>query len=310
MQNAGCGHLHHAHCLRLGKDDAPIASCPSGCPSGTFPREAAIFDRPTPHIIVAWDGDKIDYVPIPAPQGGFAQSAPLRLTSEEVVSLIRKFLSSKGFASPGLFLRIHLRDPVTEYDFVPIYLRMRLETDVLLYCIRTVRFTQSTLVSICHASTHVQQTHYRFQIFPNQTAPLPSLPLCGFHVDLHTSQCPIIACGCIRLQDLFCSEIGDQDRNISIVLYAVKRTVEAEEAVSKRSTISREWTYLSSQEWQPSVPQTSRGMAALLSSLYCLTKSVPLKGVAAERRVLSMLHGITYFPPAVRTCELLMCTSD
>ena len=191
---------------------------------------------------------------------------------------------------------------------------MRLETDVLLNCIRTVQFTHSTLASICHASTHIHQTHCRFQIFPDQTTPLPSLPLLskrGFHVDLHTSQCPIIACGCIRLQELFCSEIGDQDRTISVVLYAVKRTAETGEAIPKPSTISREWTYLCGQEWQPSVPQTARGMAALLSSLYCLTKSVPSKGVAAEGRVLSMLHGITYFPPAVRTREcLLVCMSD
>jgi len=191
---------------------------------------------------------------------------------------------------------------------------MRLETDVHLNCIRTVQFTQSTLVSICHASTHVHQTHYRFQIFPNRTASSPSLPRSskrGFHVDLHTPQCPIIACGCIRLQDLFCSEIDDQESTISVVLYAVKRMAEVGEAVPKRSTVSREWTYLFGQAWQPSVPQTARGMAALLSSLYCLTKSVPSKGVAAEGRVLSMLHEVTYFPPAVRTREcLLLCISD
>jgi hypothetical protein len=103
----------------MGDGDSPMASCPSGCSPGTFPREAVIFDPPTPHLIVAWDGDKIDYVPIPAPQGGFPQSAPLQLTSDEVISLIREFLSSKGFALPGLFLRIHLRDAMTEYDFVP-----------------------------------------------------------------------------------------------------------------------------------------------------------------------------------------------
>ena len=185
---------------------------------------------------------------------------------------------------------------------------------MLLNCIRTVQFTQSTLVSICHASTHVYQTHHRFQIFPNRTASSPSLPLSskrGFHVDLHTSQCPIIACGCIRLQELFFSEIDDQDRTTSVVLYAVKRMAEAGEAAPKRSTVSREWTYLSSQAWQPSVPQTARGMAALLSSLYTLTKLVPSKGATAEGRVLSMLHEITYFPPAVRTREcLLMCMSD
>jgi len=114
MQNAGCGHLHHAHCIGTGNNDRLTASCPSGCPRAMFPREPVIFDRPTPHIVVAWDGDKIDYVPIPAPQGGVAQSAPLRLTSDEVVDLIRNFLSSKGFALPGLFMRIHSRDAMTE----------------------------------------------------------------------------------------------------------------------------------------------------------------------------------------------------
>src|SRR5258707_2676216 len=114
MQNAGCGHLHHAHCLRMGNDDAFVASCPSGCSPGSFPREAAIFDRPTPHLIVAWDGNKIDYIPIP---GGLVQSAPIRLASDEVVNLIRNFLSSKGFSLSGLFLRIHSRDATTEYDF-------------------------------------------------------------------------------------------------------------------------------------------------------------------------------------------------
>jgi len=169
-----------------------------------------------------------------------------------------------------------------------------------------VQFTQSTLVSICHASTHVHQTHYRFQIFPNLTTSLPLTSKRSFHVDLHTPQCPIIACGCIRLQDLFCPEIG----NTSVVLYAVKRVAETE-AAPKRS-ISREWTYLSGQAWQPSVPQTARGMAALLSSLYILTKSVPSKGVVAEGRVLSMLHEITHFPPAVRTreCLSMVCLFD
>ena len=97
-------------------DDASMTICPSGCPSSTFPREAALFDA-TPRIIVAWDGNKIDYVPIP-PQSGLTQNTPLRLTSDEAVGLIRKFLSSKGFALPGLFLRIHSRDALTEYDFV------------------------------------------------------------------------------------------------------------------------------------------------------------------------------------------------
>ena len=174
-----------------------------------------------------------------------------------------------------------------------------------------MQFTQSTLVSVCHSSTHVHQSHHRFELFPGQTASSPLSNRLGFHVDLHTYKCPIMACGCTRLQDLFCCEIGDPGRATSIVLYAVKRIMEAGEAAPMGGTISREWTYLFSQAWQPSVPQTARGMAALLSSLYCLTKLVSLKGVAAEGRVLSMLHGITHFPPAVRACGCpLMCISD
>jgi hypothetical protein len=124
----------------------------------------------------------------------------------------------------------------------------------------------------------------------------------GFHVDLHTSHSPIIACGCTRLQDLFCIRT-DTQAPTSTVLYVVNRKVESDEAAPKRGTISRDRTYLLDQAWQPSVPQTTRGMAALLSSLYRLTQSVPLKGVSAEGRVLSMLHKITSFPPAVRARE-------
>jgi hypothetical protein len=116
VQNAGCGHLHHAHCLRMG-NAATMASCPSGCPRDKFPREAAVFDPPTPHIVVVWDGNKIDKVPIPMSQVDAPKDMPLRLTSEEVLSLVRKFLSTNGLASPGLFMRIHSRDPVTECVF-------------------------------------------------------------------------------------------------------------------------------------------------------------------------------------------------
>jgi len=46
-------------------------------------------------------------------------------------------------------------------------------------------------------------------------------------------------------------------------------------------------------------------MAALLSSLYRLAQSIPLKGAAAESKVLSMLYEITRFPPAVRAREFV-----
>jgi hypothetical protein len=91
-----------------------MASCPSGCPRDQFPREAAVFDPRVPHIIVVWDGIKIDKVPIPMSQVNAHRDTPLRLTSEEVLGLVRNFLSTKGSISPSLFMRIHSRDPVTE----------------------------------------------------------------------------------------------------------------------------------------------------------------------------------------------------
>jgi hypothetical protein len=94
--------------------DATVG-CPSGCPRDKFPREASVFDPPTPHIVVVWDGDKIDKIPIVAPQGEFAQSIPLKLTSDEVISLVQEFLSTKEFTLPSLSLRIHSRDASTEY---------------------------------------------------------------------------------------------------------------------------------------------------------------------------------------------------
>ena len=96
----------------------PTVGCPSGCPRDKFPREASVFDTPTPHIIVVWDGDKIDKIPIPAPQG---EDTPLKLSSDEVIRLVQQFLISRRFALPGLSLRIHSRNPVTEY--VPYYVR-------------------------------------------------------------------------------------------------------------------------------------------------------------------------------------------
>jgi hypothetical protein len=152
---------------------------------------------------------------------------------------------------------------------------------------------------------HTHRAHHRFPIFPNQdTPPTHSPPKRSFHIDLHTSQYPIIACGCTRLRDLFGTE-GDARVDTSIVLYAVKRQAEAGEAAPRGPTVSRERTYLFDHAWQPTVHQTTRGMAALLSCLYCLAHLISLKGVAVESSVLSILHQITFFPPAVRARESL-----
>jgi len=104
----------------MGKD-APMG-CPSGCLRELFPREAVVFDTPKPHIIIVWDGDKIDKVPIPVTQETIAPSMRQRLASNKVLDLVRIFLSGKGVFLPGLSLRIHSRDPTTEYvSFASIY---------------------------------------------------------------------------------------------------------------------------------------------------------------------------------------------
>ena len=126
-----------------------------------------------------------------------------------------------------------------------------------------------------------------------------------FQVDLHTSHSPIIACRCSTLEDLFCT--GPHTKSsTTVVLYAVKRKIEpAGDGAAKPATVSKQQTYMVDSSWHPSIPQTTRGMAALLSSLYRLAQSIPLKGAVAEGRVLSMLYEITRFPPAVRTRESL-----
>lgn len=126
-----------------------------------------------------------------------------------------------------------------------------------------------------------------------------------FQVDLHTSHSPIIACRCSTLEDLFCTDPHTKS-STTVVLYAVKRKIEiAGDGAAKPATVSKQQTYMVDSSWHPSIPQTTRGMAALLSSLYRLAQSIPLKGAVAEGKVLSMLYEITRFPPAVRTREFL-----
>jgi len=76
-----------------------------------------------PHLIVVWDGDKIDKVPVPVPDvpvgEGEGNLNLVRLTSEEVVGLVQEFLSMKKFVLGGLSMRIHSRNALTEY-FSPI----------------------------------------------------------------------------------------------------------------------------------------------------------------------------------------------
>ncbi|KAJ7648948.1 hypothetical protein DFH06DRAFT_1300213, partial [Mycena polygramma] len=269
VQNAGCGHLHHAHCVGPRNNSAP-ASCPSGCPVARFPREAIDFSAPEPHIVIAWDGDKIDKVCVPST----GTDAALALTTDTVVEIVERFLQDREFAFPGLSLRIHIRDPYTE----------------------SVKFLRSTLVSVCPASSHLNQGQRRFNLFATDTQVPAPPPARSLSIDLHTSHAPIVACGCTPIKELFSHSNSD-----SIVLYAVKRTMGDAAISDKRRTVSKESMYLADAAWHPSIVQSPRGMAALLSSLYLFAHSVAQKCAAAEQRALALAYAMLRFPPAIRT---------
>ncbi|GLB39236.1 hypothetical protein LshimejAT787_0603980 [Lyophyllum shimeji] len=250
VQNAGCGHVHHAHCLGPRKDSSPVG-CPSGCSLMNVHREAIPFDHHLPSIILVWDGDKIDRIPIPLiylPASGTLS----RLTSDVVFNLVEEFLAARFSQLGGLSLRIHARDPATE----------------------TVSFTWTTLVSALYPKAH-----------------------CGRGLGTFASISTLHNC---RSDDL-CG-------NATVTLYVVKRTCyDPEHTPAHRAVgVSKQSTYLLGPAWQPSTPQTNRGMAALLSSLFVLSHIISKKGIASENTVLAALYGITRFPPAVRALGLLL----
>ncbi|TFK70120.1 hypothetical protein BDN72DRAFT_795723 [Pluteus cervinus] len=288
-QNTGCDHLHHTHCV--GKRDAQTSvGCPSGCPQEAFPREAKVFDVQDPHLVLVWDGDKIAKIPIPPSY--VQEGSRVRIASEVIVNLVEKHLIAHECDVGGLTLRIHGRDPVSE----------------------TTSFTQSTLVSVCPTSEHKHNsaTYKRFDLFPTKTV----APLSNGHfedgtqsfIDLHTSETPIVACGCTPLSQLFpCPPDG----SVSITLYAVKRNTNKDDKSNISGLLgTKESTYLSTSAWQPSISQSSRGMSALLSSLYVLAHSVSKRGIVAEQKVLSTIYALTRFPPAVRALGVLLLNKN
>ncbi|KAF8148358.1 hypothetical protein K438DRAFT_1989266 [Mycena galopus ATCC 62051] len=243
-----------------------------------------ILDMSGPHLTIVWDGDKIDKIPVPSSSA----SNNITLSTDAAIAIVENFLEQRQFALPGLSLRIHFRDPVTE----------------------SVQFSQSTLVSVCPSSSHLNQGQRRFTLFPTKTPPTIPAPVAPFSVDLHTSNAPIVACGCTPIQSLFSSPRSPGPEQSTVWLYAVKRKTEIKPAGAAagqpRASASKQSMYLSEPAWQPSVDQTPRGMAALLSSLYLFAHSVAQKGIAAEQKVLAVAYAVLRFPPAIRALAVLL----
>ncbi|KAG6844814.1 hypothetical protein H0H87_003481 [Tephrocybe sp. NHM501043] len=285
IQNAGCGHMHHAHCLGPKKD---VNGCPSGCSAATTHREPIPFDQDAPTITLVWDADRIERLPIPShflDVPGSMQNIP----TEVLVSIVESFLKTQSVDLNGLSLRLHGRDPNSEI----------------------VRFVWTTLVSLCTSSLHKNLDHRRFS-FSMSTLPSPAAPMTGkkqaFEIDFHTSSCPVVVCGCTRLKDIL-PRNTEHCRDTQVTLYAVKRTCEKKSVPTSKHTgipISKQSVYQFDDAWQPSMHQTPRGMAALLSSLHVLSEVVRQKGVVSENRVLAALYSVTRFPPAVRALGMLM----
>ncbi|KAJ7155009.1 hypothetical protein C8R46DRAFT_1226970 [Mycena filopes] len=278
VQNAGCGHLHHAHCVGPRTNPAP-ANCPSGCAMARFPREATDFFEPLelPHLVMAWDGDKIERIPVPGPnvvEGVSRDVGVTVMTTDAVVAIVEATLQRLGFYLPGLSLHIHFRDPMTE----------------CVYLLYSFQHPHNVI------PLHLNRGQRRFALFPALmlTPNLTPSPPSGPSIDLHTSHAPIIACGCTPIKQLFTPAE-------EIVLYVVKRRVQNAEDNGKRGTASKETMYLADAAWHPSVPQTPRGIAALLSSLYVFAHSVAQKGSVGEQRVLALAFAVLRFPPAIRT---------
>jgi hypothetical protein len=169
---------------------------------------------------------------------------------------------------------------------------------------------KTTLLSICSVSTHTNQNYRRFDLFPelgkikanNVPASDGAQAQPAFSVDLHTSECSIVACGCSTLRDLF-PHMATAKRT-DLLLFVIKRTNEKSEAERmRRIAATREATYVATLSWQPSIEQSRRGMAALLSSLYMFSHAVGQKGSTTEAMALSVMQTITRFPPAVRASE-------
>jgi hypothetical protein len=86
--------------------------CASGCPTARIQREPVEFNRDVPHLTLVWSGDRVSNIPVSSAAIG---SEPfITLSTEEVITMVEGFLTENGMSQPGLSLRIHSRDPVTE----------------------------------------------------------------------------------------------------------------------------------------------------------------------------------------------------
>ncbi|KAJ6627690.1 hypothetical protein B0H10DRAFT_2210207 [Mycena sp. CBHHK59/15] len=98
---------------------------------------APILDINDAHLILAWDGDRIDRIPVPLPQERLAGHRGAILATDTIVKIVEDFLERQDFALCGLSLRIHSRDPVTETTrFAQSTLSTTSASPIMLYAVK------------------------------------------------------------------------------------------------------------------------------------------------------------------------------
>jgi hypothetical protein len=156
--------------------------------------------------------------------------------------------NNKGSRTPGSRCA-SIREMQSPSTFLLSELTLNMPNSLLR---RTIRFAQSTLVSVCPSFSHLQPGYHRFPLFSEAAARTRSRPFRGtFAVDLHTAHAPIIACGCTPIRQLFPPALSGADS--SVLLYAVKRRTEETSTAStptdKPDIASKQSMYLTDAAW-------------------------------------------------------------
>ncbi|KDQ55403.1 hypothetical protein JAAARDRAFT_37425 [Jaapia argillacea MUCL 33604] len=270
VQNAGCGHLFHAHCY-FSQQDA--SRCPAGCPAAQYGKEPVDFTAPDSHILVVHSGSVIERVEIPE---GFRGEGVLTLVDTQVLEVLQnRFEKQKG-----LVARMYQRN-----------------RDGL------VRFHKSTTVSICCSSRHAEPDGcIRLEL-----SPLPKRRAVNLPVDLHTASSPIYNINPEETIESLGLDLG-VEHGAQVLIYVVKRPQSVEEEEVALEKVGKAKLYSNSPHWLPEVKQTDRGMAAFLSNLliFCHLLGNGNDVKTQKRRALMYFMGLTRFPPAVRALYILM----
>lgn len=155
-------------------------------------------------------------------------------------------------------------------------------------------YKKTPVVSICckhrHVPRHAKVTHEDGSEHQNRL------------LDLHTSECPISrACENVTLAN---SGIGALAVDGVIDIFAVNRAVT--EDANQTPGVGKSSVYRYRSHWEPSVKQSDRGIAMLLSSLRVFASNVQELDDQRKDAIYHAFDLLASFPPALRSLHLLI----